>query len=178
MCENPGICTYFRLLRHPADHLVSKKGRFCSRNRTGVQDRILVFAGDGELYVIDVEKVPIDPGNRLLVDEVGAMDSEEVGIEDGFPLRDGCLVPEAAVAGRDDGGDVVVGFDVQDFFQRERHRLPVRCERDGRRPGGALPVQPGFEVIAACCQSGQDNGDENGIRQDVGNVRPVPDSAG
>lgn len=151
MCENPGICTYFRLLRHPADHLVSKNGRFCSRsrpfthfvsksspfrsrNRAGVQDCIFVLAGDGEFDVVDIEEVSVGTSDCLLVDEEGPMDPEEMGTEDGFPLGDGGLVPETAVARRDDGGDVVVGFHVQDFLQGEGDRLPVRCEGDGGRP--------------------------------------------
>ena len=45
------------------------------------------------------------------------MDPEEMGLQDGFPLGNGRFVPEAAVAGRDDGGDIVVGFDVKDFLE-------------------------------------------------------------
>ena len=32
MCETPGFCTFFRLLRHPAAHLMSKNAHPCSRN--------------------------------------------------------------------------------------------------------------------------------------------------
>jgi hypothetical protein len=90
-----------------------------SRNRAGFQDRILVLAGNGKFDVIDVEEVPIDPGDRLLVDKVGPMDAEEMGLQDGFPLGDGSLVPEEAAAGRNDGGDVIVGFDVEDSLNGE-----------------------------------------------------------
>ena len=64
----------------------------------GRQDRILVLPGDGELDVIDIKKVSVDTSDCLLVDEEGPMDPEEMGTEDGFPLGDGGLVPETAVA--------------------------------------------------------------------------------
>ena len=32
MCENPGVCTFIRLRRCPAIHLVSKNAHSCSRN--------------------------------------------------------------------------------------------------------------------------------------------------
>ena len=75
------------------------------------------------------------------------MDPEEAGFQDGFPLGDGGFVPEAAVVRGDDGGDVVVGFDVKDILEGEGDGFPVRCERDGGRLGGALPVQPGLDII-------------------------------
>ena len=82
------------------------------------------------------------------------MDPEEVRFQDGFPLGDGGDILEAAVVGRDDGGGGVVGFHVQDFPEGKGDGFPVRREGDGSGGGGAEPVQPQFEEIAARVLSG------------------------
>ena len=47
----------------------------------------------------DQEDVDVDVGDGGFVDEIGPVDADEVGLEDGFPAGDGSYVPEAAAAG-------------------------------------------------------------------------------
>lgn len=73
---------------------------------------VFVFAGDGELGISDIEKVNVNIGYCSFVDQVGAMDAGKVGIQDGFPLGDGCSVPETPVARGYDSGNVVVRLNI------------------------------------------------------------------
>ena len=134
-------------------------------------NRFPVLPGDRKLDVTEVEEVDINPGDGGAVDEEGAVDADELGAEVGFPLGNRRVILEApAVSCHNDGG-VIVGFDIENFLSGQIDRLPVRGKRDGTERAGTLLVQPSFEEIAACGERGQDDGDEDRIGQEVGDVR-------
>ena len=114
----------------------------------------------------DGKEIHVNAGNYGLVHQVGPVNPDEMGLQDGFPAGDGGDVPEAPAFGRVNDGGVIVGFHVQNLLDREGYRLPARGERDGSRRSRTFLVQPGFEEIAARRQDGQDQRDEERIRQD------------
>jgi hypothetical protein len=56
------------------------------RGRETFGDRILVFPGNGQFDVIDVQEIYIDPGNCGPVHKERTMDPDEMGSKEGLPL--------------------------------------------------------------------------------------------